>query len=86
MVMLAAQIVGRETEEYYCPEVVWVWTNGTHSTEESDCDPFESRNHYPRMFIRRVAARAKQGAYLTCVELRKADEIVDRACVRYYVH
>jgi hypothetical protein len=85
-VTLTAEIVGRETEEYYCPEVVWVWTNGTRSAEESDCAPFESRSHYPRTFVRRVAAAAKQGAYVTCVELRKADEIVDRTCVRYFVH
>jgi hypothetical protein len=84
-VLLIARIVGPETEKYYCPEVVWVWTNGTRSAEESDCDPFESRTHYPRMFTRRVAVPPKEGYYVVCVELRKADDVVDRSCVKYWV-
>jgi len=84
-VLLTARIVGPETEKYYCPEVVWVWTNGTRSAEESDCDPFESRTHYPRMFTRRVAVPPKAGYYVVCVELRKADEVIDRSCVKYWV-
>ena len=83
--LLTARIVGPETEKYYCPEVVWVWTNGTRSAEESDCDPFESRTHYPRMFTRRVAVPPKAGYYVVCVELRKADEVIDRSCVKYWV-
>src|SRR5437762_2363109 len=28
-------------EDYYCPKVEWEWDDGTKSTEESDCAPFE---------------------------------------------
>ena len=38
-VLLTAEIVGPETEDYYCPEIVWLWPNGTRSSEEADCEP-----------------------------------------------
>jgi hypothetical protein len=84
-ILLTAEIVGPETERYYCPEVVWTWPDGTHSSEESDCDPFEERTHYPRRFTRRIGAYAFPTAYRVCVSLRKAGEILDRSCVHYTV-
>lgn len=84
-ILLTAEIVGPETEEYYCPEVVWVWPNGTRSTEESDCEPFDARVDYPRRFTRRIGARAYPRDYLVCVELRKSSEPIDRSCARYTV-
>jgi hypothetical protein len=85
-VLLTAEIVGPETEEYYCPEVVWVWTDSTQSSSESDCDPFEQRSEYPRRFTRRVRMPPARFDYRVCVELRKGGEAVDRSCVRYSVH
>ena len=29
------------SEDYYCPKVVFEWEDGTQSSEESDCVPFE---------------------------------------------
>ena len=85
-ILLTAEIVGPETEEYYCPEVVWLWPNGTRSSQESDCEPFAERVEYPRRFSRRIAAHSHPRAYLVCVELRKGDEMIDRSCARYRVN
>ena len=40
-VMLTAEIKGPETEEFYCPEVIW---DELGSKEQSDCPVFEKRN------------------------------------------
>ena len=85
-ILLTAEIVGPESEEYYCPEVVWVWSDSTRSATESDCDPFEERSEYPRRFTRRVLTPASQFDYRVCVVLRKDGEPIDRSCVRFTVH
>ena len=83
-ILLSAEIVGPEVEEYYCPEIVWVLPNG-RSALESDCDPFKERRHYPRFFKRWVQSPPRARNYEACVELRKADVLLDDACVRYLV-
>lgn len=83
-ILLSAEIVGPEVEDYYCPEVVWVLPNG-RSAVESDCDPFEERSHYPRFFKRWIKSPPRRRNYQACVELRKASVVVDEACVRYLV-
>jgi hypothetical protein len=85
-ILVTVEIVGPETEKYYCPEVVWVWPNGTRSSEESDCEPFEQRSDYPRRFTRRIAAHAFPRDYVVCVVLRKSGESIDSSCARYSVH
>jgi hypothetical protein len=83
-ILLSAQIVGPEVEKYYCPEVLWLLPNG-RSSVESDCDPFEDREHYPRYFKRWVQSPPRYKNYEVCVELRKAGSSFDRACVHYLV-
>ena len=83
-ILLSAEIVGPEVEEYYCPEVVWVLPNG-RSALESDCDPFKERRHYPRFFKHWVQSPPRVRNYEACVELRKAGVLLDDACVRYLV-
>ncbi len=83
-ILVSAEIVGPEDERYYCPEIVWFLPNG-RSSAESDCDPFEEREHYPRHFKRWVLSAPKKQNYEVCVELRKAGAQFDGACVRYLV-
>jgi hypothetical protein len=83
-VLLSAEIVGPEAEQYYCPEVVWLLPNG-RSAVESDCDPFEERQHYPRHFKKWVRSPPRNRNYEVCVELRKLGSQIDRACVKYIV-
>jgi hypothetical protein len=84
-VLLTAEIVGPETEDYYCPEVIWLWSNGTFSSRESDCEPFAERIGYPRHFNRRVTSPPRVHPYEVCVEIRKAGRKIDRSCTNYRV-
>jgi hypothetical protein len=83
-ILISAEIVGPEVERYYCPEVTWVLPNGLSSVE-SDCDPFEERQHYPRHFMRWIRSPPRQRNYQVCVELSKSGTLFDSACVRYLV-
>ena len=83
-ILLSAEIVGPEVESYYCPEVTWILPHGLSSVE-SDCDPFEERQHYPRYFKRWVRSPPRHKNYQVCVELRKSGSRFDSACVRYLV-
>jgi hypothetical protein len=83
-ILVSAEIVGPEVEEYYCPEVVFLLPNG-RSAVESDCDPFDKRQHYPRHFKRWVLSGPNPKNYQVCVELRKAGLRFDEECVRYLV-
>lgn len=83
-ILVSAEITGPEDERYYCPEIVWWLPNGM-SALESDCDPFEERDHYPRHFKRWVLSPPKKQNYEVCIELRKAGTQFDGACVRYIV-
>jgi hypothetical protein len=83
-ILVTAEIVGPEDERYYCPEVMWRLPNGLSSVE-SDCDPFEERQHYPRHFNRFVRSAPRKRNYEVCVELRKGGSQFDGACVRYLV-
>ena len=85
-ILLTAEIVGPETEDYYCPEVVWLWPNGTRSSEEADCAPFEQRIDYPRRFNKRIGSHSFPREYVVCVELRKSGEAIDGSCAKYKVH
>lgn len=43
-VLFTAEISGPEDEGWYCPRVEWTWPDGTTSSTESDCPPYEARN------------------------------------------
>ena len=83
-ILVSAEIVGPEVEQYYCPEVVFLLPNG-RSAVESDCDPFDKRHHYPRHFKRWIMSPPRARNYQVCVELRKAGTRFDDECVRYIV-
>jgi hypothetical protein len=40
---LTARIDGTVTEEWYCPQVEWIWPDGTVSKHEEDCVPWGER-------------------------------------------
>jgi hypothetical protein len=64
-------------QDYYCPRVEWEWEDGTRSSAESDCPPFEdgeSRHH--RRTWRRERVYWEPGLYGVCVRLYKADRMV----------
>lgn len=42
-IVLVAEVKGGadDNEEFYCPTVEWEWGDGTTSTAEADCDPYD---------------------------------------------
>ena len=64
-----AEIKGPETEEWYCPTVTWEFPDGTKSSHESDCVPFEERN---------LPQRSKE---LRCQPYIKHGELVEPECL-----
>ena len=56
IVPLRARIQGEINEKWYCPRLVWVWPNGTRSSEEADCPAFspEGVKDSPRTWTRTV--------------------------------
>lgn len=43
-VLVTAEIVGPEDENWYCPKIEWEMPDSTNAVEESDCSPFEKRH------------------------------------------
>ena len=69
-------------EALWCPEIRWVWPDGTASTEESDCEPYKGQTE-PQEWYKWV--RFGSGTYDQVVELRKSNKVIHRASVRFKV-
>ena len=43
-IVVVAELKGGadDSEEFYCPTVEWEWGDGTTSTAEADCNPYEA--------------------------------------------
>ena len=43
-IVVVAELKGgaEDSEEFYCPTVEWEWGDGTTSTAEADCNPYEA--------------------------------------------
>jgi len=85
-VLLTGQLKGgSDLEEFYCPGLEWDWGDGTHSAQESDCDPFETGTPLERFFSARHAYRSP-GSYNVRLTLRRATRTVAVASVAVTVH
>ena len=64
-------------EDYYCPRVEWEWEDGTKSSEESDCAPFEQATAADHD---RVWSHSREywdaGQHLIVVRLYKGDRVI----------
>jgi hypothetical protein len=71
------RIEDRGVEDYYCPRVEWEWEDGTKSTEEADCPPFDqaSADEHRRVWTR-VRAFKTSDSHRVKVRLYKADRMV----------
>ena len=84
-VFVVAELVGGEdTEEFYCPGVVWDWGDGTRSAHESDCPPFMAGDELQRHFTARHVYR-HAGHHRVRLILHKANRSVASASVRILV-
>ncbi len=85
-ILLTGQLKGGgDLEEFYCPGLEWDWGDGTHSSHESDCAPFETGTTLERFFSARHAYRSP-GAYNVRLTLRRATRTVAVASVAVTVH
>lgn len=85
-VILTAEIKGQEAEEWYCPRVEWTLPNGTHAMEESDCDPWEEHEDYPRIWRKPYCAGPDVGdGQVAVVRLIKNGSVVAFAEIRFFV-
>ena len=66
---------GSDLEEFYCPGLEWDWGDGSHSSHESDCAPYEAGMDLERFFSARHAYR-EPGDYAVRLTLRRASRTV----------
>jgi hypothetical protein len=85
-VLITGQLKGGDDlEEYYCPGLEWEWGDGTRSSHESDCAPFEAGTTLER-FFRARHAYGSPGAYNVRLTLKRADRTVAVGSVAVTVH
>lgn len=75
---------GDDVEELYCPEVEWDWDDGSRSTQESDCDPWEEGKPLLRRFTNDHLFK-ESGSYDVRVTLLRLGKVLTTQTVRVIV-
>lgn len=71
-VFLTAELSGGDdTEEYYCPALVWDWDDGGRSAHEADCPPFQPGMTLERRFTAEHAY-VRPGVYNVTLHMLRA--------------
>jgi hypothetical protein len=80
-VMVVARLVGGDdSEEFYCPGLEWDWGDGSRSTREGDCAPYDDETKMARLFSLRYRYR-EAGDFRVRLTLRRAGRTVASAGV-----
>lgn len=75
-VLVVARLVGGEdAEDFYCPALEWDFGDGSRSTREGDCPPFDDDTQMARLFSLRYRYQAA-GEYQIRLTLRRAGRTV----------
>ena len=75
---------GDDLEDYYCPEIEWDFDDGTKSTHEADCAPYQPGSAIERRYsVEHVFQRA--GNYDIKVTLRRSGKTLKKASGRLNV-
>jgi len=86
-VVVVAEIKGGadDHEEFYCPTVEWEWGDGTSSTAEADCAPYEAgKSQIKRRYT--VEHQFKNaGGFRIALRLKKGTKIAAAANVQVQV-
>ena len=69
---------GDDVEDFYCPEVEWVWSDGSRSVHGEDCPPFEEGVTLERRFSAEHAFR-RAGTYTVKVIMRRGSRVLSVA-------
>lgn len=64
--------------EFYCPEVTVEWSDGTKSTHQEDCEPFEKLDLGDRDFAWSKSKVLEQGRHSIAVTLRQNKKSVTK--------
>jgi hypothetical protein len=65
-------------QDFYCPELEWVWDDGARSVRQSDCEPADPETKIERHFSARHSFQAA-GEYDVTLRLRRADRVITQA-------
>lgn len=80
-VVVVAELKGGadDAEEFYCPTVEWEWGDGTTSTAEADCNPYEAgKSQIKRRYT--VEHQFKNsGGFKISLRLKKGTKVVAMA-------
>jgi hypothetical protein len=66
---------GEDVEDLYCPGLVWDWGDGSRSSHEADCAPYQEGAKLDRLFTARHAFRLP-GSYEVQLHLVRAGRMV----------
>jgi hypothetical protein len=75
---------GADSEEFHCPAVEWDWDDGSRSTRESDCDPFQAGSGIERRFTARHIYR-EPGQYTARLTLTRGGRSIAAATINVAV-
>lgn len=79
-VWLVAEVKGPPAEKLYCPQIVWLYPNGTEDSEESECADWESTQEFPRRWAKGlILGNAMRDPYTFVVEARRGNVVIARA-------
>jgi hypothetical protein len=80
-VLVVARLVGgQDLEDFYCPALEWDFGDGSRSTREGDCPPFDDDTKMARLFSLRYRYSGA-GEYQIRLTLRRAGRTVVSASV-----
>ena len=80
-VLVVARLVGgHDLEDFYCPQVEWDFGDGSRSTREGDCPPFDDDAKMARLYSLRYRYSGA-GEYEIRLTLRRAGRTVVSASV-----
>ena len=80
-IVVVAEVKGGsdDSEEFYCPTVEWEWGDGTVSTAEADCNPYEAgKSQIKRRYTVEHQFR-NAGGFKISLRLKKGNKVAAMA-------
>lgn len=75
LVVQVRAVIDRPAPEWYCPDVVIEWSDGTHSTRGADCDPLGVGEVPERWSMWPIWRRLGPGRHQVLVTLRQGARV-----------
>jgi len=80
-IVVVAELKGgaEDSEEFYCPTVEWEWGDGTTSTAEADCNPYEAGKSQIRRRYTVEHQFKNSGGFKISLRLKKGNKVAAMA-------